>query len=853
MNALENNQSFANFSVEEKLNEYCENNKDDIEGIKEAKKLASKQIEEKNRCIENIEKEEKVKTIDSLKQEMFIDMTRIFVYEYLWINHDLEKNWAIANFFKGIVDEIIIWNFEFALQVRETKWKILIDIFKQLLTIEWLKAVLEWIWASIWDLFSWDAYRTGKSVGELWILFLWITWTYKVWKLAVKWVKKGWTITKAWVMAVGITAGFETWLTFSKNIVHGNMDKKRMVSGAPVRRNMKKIEEAMTHIIPKKKFNAEEMAVKDIIYRVEKDKPTGINNIWTKKYLNAELKKFSQDFWLQKKVTVKDYIHSGWEWALFEIRWQKIEWADMLVKIPVKGDTNIWRIRHHEEFYKLHQDWKEYVYPESLFKNQPSSIKIPKVINHKWFYVMENLKDYVAVGEAVWKESIKRNFRSEWIRKKIDDLNHTQMYALGRKLGIDTSSPEAYNTVRKQINPLELRTFIRYANTMWLYHWEINYEHIMVPRNPRKRWVAIVDFGKDSLKNMIHDRKDMRLWDIDFQSNFYDIHFLDEVLEWLKESWETAVKEKGNILRGKKKINKKILKEMLPVDEEVFQNLFAVIKERKLSHINKLWWEKYFNSKLKKLSRKLWLQENITLSDYIDAGENGIMVWGNKINIDGVNMAVKLPSQFADRYFPNEIKNHQHYYTVYESWKKKVHSEMWITDNVLLKVPKVKNYNGYYLTENLSNHISLERFLQRELIREKFGDKFDFDIYSLDPQELRILGTELWVEFMDTYTKVKLPLIDKKDLGLIKNFLWYANKSWLFHKDIKVDNIMVPKDISTPWESIYLVDYWEAFVDKKYYEPKDISVNDVKKTIESDVYKYRDVMFMDFLGENLVK
>jgi hypothetical protein len=39
-------------------------------------------------------------------------------------------------------------------------------------------------------------------------------------------------------------------------------------------------------------------------------------------------------------------------------------------------------------------------------------------------------------------------------------------------------------------------------------------------------------------------------------------------------------------------------------------------------------------------------------------------------------MAVKLPSQFADRYFPNEIKNHQLYYTVYESWKKKVHSEM---------------------------------------------------------------------------------------------------------------------------------------------------------------------------------
>jgi hypothetical protein len=292
---------------------------------------------------------------------------------------------------------------------------------------------------------------------------------------------------------------------------------------------------------------------------------------------------------------------------------------------------------------------------------------------------------------------------------------------------------------------------------------------------------------------------------------------------------------------------------MLPVDDEVFENLFSHVKQRKLSPINKLWWEKYFSSKLKKLSRKLWLQENISLSDYIDAWENGVMFWGKKVNIDGVNMAVKFPSQFTNRYFPNEIKNHQHYYAVYESWKKKVQLEKWIADNILIKVPKVKNIDGYYLTENLSDHISLERFLQRELIREKFGDRLDFDIYSLDSQELRILGTELWVEFMDTYTKVKLPLIEKKDLSLMKNFLWYTNKSWLFHRDIKVDNIMVPKDISTPWKSVYLIDYWEAFVDKKYFEPKDISVNDIKNTIESDVYEYRDVMFMDMLGEKLVK
>jgi hypothetical protein len=57
------------------------------------------------------------------------------------------------------------------------------------------------------------------------------------------------------------------------------MDKKRIVKGVPVRRNMKKIEDAIEDIIPKKKFDVEEMAVKDIIFKVEQDRPTGINNI----------------------------------------------------------------------------------------------------------------------------------------------------------------------------------------------------------------------------------------------------------------------------------------------------------------------------------------------------------------------------------------------------------------------------------------------------------------------------------------------------------------------------------------------------------------------------------------------
>jgi hypothetical protein len=176
------------------------------------------------------------------------------------------------------------------------------------------------------------------------------------------------------------------------------------------------------------------------------------------------------------------------------------------------------------------------VYAESIFKNQPSSIKIPKVINHKWFYVMENLNDYISIGEAIWKESIKRNFTSKWIRNKIDALNHMQVYELARKLYIDSSAPQAYDTIKQQVNIWELKTFLKYTNSVGLRHWEITPEHIMVPRNPKKKWVAIVDFGKDSLERLKHDRKNIWLWDVDFYANFADVGFLDDIWETLVEN-----------------------------------------------------------------------------------------------------------------------------------------------------------------------------------------------------------------------------------------------------------------------------------------------------------------------------
>jgi hypothetical protein len=82
----------------------------------------------------------------------------------------------------------------------------------------------------------------------------------------------------------------------------------------------------------------------------------------------------------------------------------------MLVKIASKNDkTNIHRLRHHQEFYSVYQDWKKNIWSENLFSKFPSTLKIPKVIDHKGYYLMENLKDYVSLADAFPLADVKRH------------------------------------------------------------------------------------------------------------------------------------------------------------------------------------------------------------------------------------------------------------------------------------------------------------------------------------------------------------------------------------------------------------------------------------------------------------
>jgi serine/threonine protein kinase len=193
---------------------------------------------------------------------------------------------------------------------------------------------------------------------------------------------------------------------------------------------------------------------------------------------------------------------------------------------------------------------------------------------------------------------------------------------------------------------------------------------------------------------------------------------------------------------------------------------------------------------------------------------------------------------------------------VYQEWNSKVKKEMWYKGNIAIKIPKVKNLNGHYLMEDLTDYISLKRVLQKEFIKQDFSWKIRFDVDSLSTHELYTLSKELWVEFANDYMKARFPIMDLKDFELIKNFLWYANESGLFHKDIQVGNIMVPKNMSRPLKSVYIIDFWrvvQGWMNPFLKNRENISVKTVANRIQTSEYAYSDVLNFDYLKKNLVK
>lgn len=120
------------------------------------------------------------------------------VYDLLWIEKETDNNWRWWKFVKWIIDEIVIWNWELIKEIYDSNWKVLIDMIDYLLSRDWLCEIAEQLWDSVWDLFSWDAYQTWRSVGELWLIWTWITAFVMWWRQLIRFAWKSISNNPTW-------------------------------------------------------------------------------------------------------------------------------------------------------------------------------------------------------------------------------------------------------------------------------------------------------------------------------------------------------------------------------------------------------------------------------------------------------------------------------------------------------------------------------------------------------------------------------------------------------------------------------------------------------------------------------
>ncbi|MGE4444509.1 MAG: hypothetical protein AB7E37_05970 [Candidatus Altimarinota bacterium] len=154
-----------------------------LKGIKE---LLERQDAERIDLIQELKQREIGETRENVDKEALIQEAKMMIYEKLGINENQANNSKIENFLKGIVDELVIGNYELAIEIYNTNGKVIIESLKQLLTWEGIKKLAESLGETIWNLFDGNAYEKGKSVAQLGLISTGVGLGVAVGKKAVK-------------------------------------------------------------------------------------------------------------------------------------------------------------------------------------------------------------------------------------------------------------------------------------------------------------------------------------------------------------------------------------------------------------------------------------------------------------------------------------------------------------------------------------------------------------------------------------------------------------------------------------------------------------------------------------------
>ena len=371
------------------------------------------------------------------------------IYDNLGIDVNTDSNSFLKKLMKGCIDGLIIWNVELIQQIREKGLStFLSQVVSQFTTTDWWKKLFAKIGDDIGNIFSMDAYKTGKTGSE----YLGMIWGAGLagWAL-----KKWWKAVAETGAKVALKAEWKTIVSSTLETTGQGMIKTGEVLQVPYKA-VEKITGATLNTLWKwVKVGAETLgkipwvqkvatAVKSNVARIvagewarvvaSKETPTSLRyQIWAvwddvskiKPFDKWEWKPIMEDMrnWMEEPRTpdvkpektelgfdisrnevynkhwqLRKYAEFLWELKSWDVLW---EWVnaiivrhptieDYVVKIPKMGGDDIVKEahKHNAVSLALEKGIEDKVIPDAL--------EIPEVLlkteNNKWYFVMQRIE-----------------------------------------------------------------------------------------------------------------------------------------------------------------------------------------------------------------------------------------------------------------------------------------------------------------------------------------------------------------------------------------------------------------------------------------------------------------------------
>ncbi|MDD3145485.1 MAG: hypothetical protein PHV23_05230 [Candidatus Gracilibacteria bacterium] len=218
---------------------YYKINKNDFDRVQSLHDFIQGQEQDRNHLREQLEAPVLSETRDELDKQAMINEAKTMLYEKLGISENMSgNNWG-ENFSKGLVDTLILDNYDLAIQVWETNGKVILDGISQLFSSwENIKKMAEALGESVMGLFSLDGYQTGKSIAELGLIGSGI--------------------------GAGVFVGKKAFKLGMKQISKLRKSSEKVVESSSVKQVIGETTSRVDEIVPKKELDVGEIAKKSV-------------------------------------------------------------------------------------------------------------------------------------------------------------------------------------------------------------------------------------------------------------------------------------------------------------------------------------------------------------------------------------------------------------------------------------------------------------------------------------------------------------------------------------------------------------------------------------------------------------